>query len=395
MGLQNDKSFILTWPFVPNTVVFLWISAAGVVLPGVAGRSPGSADLPGVAGRSPGSALAGEGPGVALAGEVVPAGALLDLRDLGAARGLSFVPVSATRPLGLPAYSAAVVDAIEAELEQARTALSALEESNASARLRKVEADLLAHPHLPQAAFLMAECLALQAQAARGQASPQATELDARRLALEGQRAAAFGEAAPGRAAPANLRLQLQGLEAMDELELDGVRLAAGVAEVGLAPGLHHARVWRAGRPIFATFAQVSAEQTSFQLQVPGLVPCSAEDFEAVPRDARNSVPRGVACQRWARVREESGGIGVALCEHSQCGAFFHWQRRVAAPFAPIARVSVESRRFPAWAGFALAGTAAVLASGVVLWQSGAFERGRPSAATWQYDGLNPQALRF
>jgi hypothetical protein len=325
----------------------------------------------------------------------MPPLALRDLNDFGAARGLGFVAADAGRPLGLPANDAPLVDQLEAELEQARTALSALEESAASERLRRVEAQLLAHPHLPQAGFLMGECLALQAQAAREQEPARARALDAKRLALEGPRAAAFGDAATPASVSPPRTLELWGLGERDELELDGQAFAPSVRQVTLAPGLHHARVWRSGRPIFATFAEVNSEQTRLELLLPKLVPCSAEDLEGVPRSADvATLPRGIACQHWARVRQENQGIGVALCEQSHCGAFVHWSRRAAAPFAPIA---VERSRWPAWAGFAIAGATLALSSGLVLWQAGAFDRGQPT--TWQYGGLNPgrapQGVRF
>ena len=336
-------------------------------------------------------------PGSPRAEQVVPARALSTLKDYGAARGLDFAPVSQARPLGLPANDAELVDSLEGELEQARTSLSALEEANASLRLHKVEAQLLAHPHLPQASFLMAECLALQAQAARAASSPGAAELEAERAALEGPRAPAFGETFPAPPVIAKVALEVQGLDVTDELELDGARARPGLSRVTLAPGLHHLRVWRGGRPIFATFTRVAPEQKALALGVPALVPCSVEDLERASR-VSPSVPEPptqpplVACAKWARVREDGAGIAVSLCQHGRCGAFQHWQRREPATFAPI---SVERQRFPTWAGFALAGGAALLASGVVLWQSGAFERGHASAATWEYDGLNPRALRF
>lgn len=329
----------------------------------------------------------------------MPERALEDLRDLGAARGVSFVAVSSRRPLGLAAYDAARVDAIESELEQARTALAALEETSASARLHKIETELLAHPHLPQASFLMAECLALLAQAARGQAPERAAELEQKRAALEGPRAAAFGESTTTGAKPPQLSLNVAGIEATDELELDGARWPSNTAQLALTPGLHHARVWRGNRPIFAAFTLVTAGQTTLTLEVPKRASCSAEDLEQVPRMASNEaqsrpapLPSGIACGQWAQVREEPGGIGVALCEQSRCGAFMHWQRRAPAPFAPIA---TSQKRFPTWAGVVIAGGAALVASSVVLWQSGAFERGRPAAATWEYGGLNTQSLRF
>lgn len=321
--------------------------------------------------------------------------ALADLRDFGAARGLSFVALVADRPLGLPANDAPLVDQLEGELEQARTALSALEEQAASERLRRVEAQLLAHPHLPQAGFLMGECLALQAQAAREREPERARALDAKRIALEGPRATAFGETAlPVSLGPARA-LELRGLGEQDELELDGNALAPSVRQVALVPGLHHARVWRGGRPIFATFVEVSSDQAALDLGVPKLVPCSGEDLRGVPRVAgAGTPPQGIACAQWAQVRPERDGIGVALCQQSHCGGFVHWSQRAPAPFVPIA---VERSRWPAWAGFAIAGATAALASGFVLWQAGAFDRGR--ATTWQYSGLNPgatpQGVRF
>jgi hypothetical protein len=357
---------------VPTTVVFLWISAATAL---------------------------GELSGVAAAPSERAA---LDLRDFGAARGLNFVPVSAGRPPGLAGYDPALVDALEADLEQARTALSALEEANAGARLSKVEAQLLAHPYLPQASFLMGECLALQAQAARATNGARASELETRRLALEGPRAVAFGETtAPSPALPSlpKVTVELRGLGETDELELDGVRLAPKMARVTIAPGLHHARVWRGGRPIFAAFSKITVEQKMLPLAVPPLVPCGAEDLELAARHvdatgagARSELPADVSCEHWARVREANGGIAVALCERSHCAPFVLWRRQAATPFTPIA----EARRgFPTWAGFALASAAALAASSILVWQSGAFDRGQPGAATWRYGGLNPQSLRF
>jgi hypothetical protein len=318
---------------------------------------------------------------------------MIHLRDFGAARGLSFVAVSADRPLGLPANDAALVDQLEGELEQARTALSALEENAAGERLSRVEAQLLSHPHLPQASFLLGDCLALQAQAAREQNPARARQLDERRLALEGPRAVAFGETAAS-AVPSSARtLDVQGLREMDELELDGQTFAAPVRQVTLVPGLHQARVWRWGRAIFATFTEVSSEQKLLALNVPALVPCSAEDLQSVPRTPGTvKLASGIECRHWAKVREESGGIGVALCEQSRCGDFVHWQKRAAAPFAPIA---AERSHWPAWAGFAIAGATLAVASGLVLWQSGAFDRGQPTTWQGQFQGPTAQGARF
>jgi hypothetical protein len=349
-------------PIVVNTVVFLWISAESA--------TPQARAASGQPSRE----------------------ALSTLIDFGRARGLTFAPLAAQpldRPLGSPADDPALVDAVEAELEQARTALSALEEAAASARLTRVERRLLAHPHLPQAAFLMGECLALQAQAAREHSPALALALEARRTALEGTRAPAFGAPLSRVPTPEPASVTLVGLGAEDELELDAAPLGA-VRQVSLVPGLHHARVWRRGRLVFAAFLELAPQQTSLELSAPRLVACSSEDLA----DAAGDAPLGhVACERWARVRAEQPGIGVALCEHQHCRPFVHWQLSAASPFAPIPIDRAPA--LPAWATLTIAGAAALVTTGLVLWQAGAFEQGRPSAAHWEYDGLNPQALKF
>jgi hypothetical protein len=349
---------------VAHTVVFLWISAA---LGGNAANARSAA-----------------------------AEKLDHLRDFGAVRGLDFRPVVSESAPSLNdassgggatgAYDSGLADRLDAELEQARTALSALEEPAASARLARVESLLLAHPHLPQASFLMSECLGLQAQALRERAPARAAALEARRAALEGPRATAFGEVAiaTGHVDEA-LSLPVVGLGPQDSLELDGTRASAG--PVRLLPGLHHVRVWRHDRVVLATFTEVVSEQQALSLAVPALVPCSSEDLESAA-----STPRGVTCRRWAKVAPEGAGISVTLCERDRCSRPVHWEQQEARAFAPIA---IERRGLPSWAGFAIAGATTLAATGLVLWQAGAFERGRPTSASWEYGGLNPQGMKF
>lgn len=293
---------------------------------------------------------------------------------------------------GLPSRDDALADRLENELEQARTALSALEEEAASQRLVGVETELLAHPHLPQAAFLMAECLALQAQAARETDPARASALEARRQALEGPRARAFGEAAGTAGESASARsVTLTGLEPGDALEVDGAEVGPA-STLRLLPGLHHFRVWRAGRPVFATFAALQPTQIELRLEAPALLPCSTDDLSPAKTNGAGVPLPGIACGSWGRVRPEGAGIGVSLCQHSQCGPFVHWQRKAPPPFAPIPS---ERHAFPAWASFTIVGAAAVLTTGLVLWQSGALSRGQRAETTLEYGGLNPQAIRF
>lgn len=324
-----------------------------------------------------------------------PRAALDELYDYGAARGVAFVPLAAhgagaaAQNRGLPAYEAERVDRLEAELEQARTALSTLEEQAAAERLAQIEAELLAHPHLPQAGSLLAECLTLQAQAAG--AGALSSELRLRSFALEGPRAPAFGEAIGSSHTPAPVRVTVEGLAASDELEVDGQARGA-LRTLTLLPGLHHVRVLRRGRLIYAAFEPLAAEQQQLTLAVPAVRACSYDDLSGVDRAlaARGArLASAVQCQRWALVRPEPGGVGIATCGREQCGPFVHWQRRPApAPFTPLV---VDRSRLPSWAGFAIAGAGAALATSFVLWQSGALHRGPRAAGTLEYRGLNPQ----
>ena len=357
------------------TVVFLWISGAVASV----GLQPAA------------QAAHADGFGRPKAAQ------LAALADFGAARGLSFSPLEQSHEnAGFMAYDGARVDSLEASLEQARIALSTLEEDTAMPLLRRVEAELLAHPSLPQASFLMAECLALQAQAHRSRDPALAQRMDQARASLEGARASAFGDAAPLRATLALQTLRVIGLTAQDELELDGRRVAVHDA-VALAPGLHHARVWRGQRrrPTFAAFVRVEAGQTELSIPAPPLVACTADDLASL-RAAELSrgvaPPPGIACQSWALVRAEGDGIGVAQCAGSRCGSFVHWRRRPAQPFT--AAVS-DRQRLPTWATFAIVGVAAAAATSIVLWQAGAFDSGDPNAASFRYAGVNPQGIRF
>lgn len=314
------------------------------------------------------------------------------LQDFARARRLAIVPAETDRPQGLPANDAALVERIEAELERARTALVTLEEGAAAGPLQQARMQLLSHPYLPQAGFLFAECLALQARAAR-ETNPDAADLlERQRLALEGPRADAFGDphAAPG--ATASVALALTGLAANDELELDAGPPERAPAALKLQVGFHHARVWRDGQPIFASFFEVTTQQTRLELAVRPLVACSAEDLAVVTEAAEP--PRSIACPHWAKVRPELGGVGVALCERDSCQPFVHWQPRSPVPFTPIA---LERTSMPSWAAFALAGVTVAAATGLVLWQSGAFDRGE--SKSWQFSGIErgapPPGMRF
>jgi hypothetical protein len=236
----------------------------------------------------------------------------------------------------------------------------------------------------------MAECLSLRAQAAAPHDVSLAQTLRAQQAALEGPRAAAFGESLAVEAPSSPAVVQIRGVAMADELEVDGTLHSPAQRRYELAPGLHHFRVLRVGRPIFATFTQVKPDQTELLLAAPKLAPCSYEDLASVDLELilqGQPPPPGVACQRWAVVRVEKSGVSVSMCGREACGPLVHWQRRKPAPFMPLV---VDRSRLPGWAGFAIAGATAVAATSLVLWQSGALDRGQRAATTLEYGGLNP-----
>src|SRR5688572_29954628 len=145
-----------------------------------------------------------------------------------------------------------MVIAIEGTNDEARTFASSLDEARALELLAAIERDLLQHPELPQAAWLMAERHRVTAAVRREQpdGARDAEELARRARVLEGERAAAFGEAGVDEASPpATVHVRFPELGPRDVLEIDGVR---GGASVSIVPGEHQLRVLRNGELVWA-----------------------------------------------------------------------------------------------------------------------------------------------
>jgi hypothetical protein len=140
-------------------------------------------------------------------------------------------------------------------------------------------------------------------------------------------------------------------------------------------PGLHHARVLRAGELVWAGFIDVAAAppgRRDLRLGVRPITACSREDLAGVEvHGASVRTPPGLACARWLAVRRAFGGLEVAECSRSSCGAF------QALPAASEARPT-----FPDWAKpvIAGAGTAGVVLG--LLWATGAFSPETPPGRT-------------
>lgn len=291
-------------------------------------------------------------------------------------RGLEVIAPAPTPVAPYSSYRGEFVADLEGRLDEARTLASSLDEEQALVVLDAVERDLLRSPELPQAAFLLAERHRIAADVVRSKpdGAARVAELVAKARVLEGARAAAFGETPdPAVAEPHPLALHFADLEARDLLELDG---EGGPRQRQARPGLHHARVLRAGELVWAGFLDVSVgtpgERREIRLGVRPVVACSSEDLVGV--EARGASPRtgpGIACGRWLAVRRAFGRLEVADCARSTCGAF------QPVPDATEARPVLPDWAKPVIAG---AGTAGIVLG--LLWATGAFSQEPPPGRT-------------
>ena len=273
-----------------------------------------------------------------------------------------------------PGYSAAVVDRIEGALEEAQRLAAALDEERALELLANVERDLLAHPELPQAAWLMAERHHVAAAIRRTQpdGAAEAAALVRSASVIEGPRAEAFGEhteaGAPETSPPARTLLSVLDLDTSDALFIDG-RMAR--ASETVLPGRHHGRVLRGPRLAWAGWFDVPAQpRVQKYFGVPERGPCSAEDLADVTLGERApNVPYGVHCGRWVAVRRGATGLEVSWCEGQRCTAY-----------GPLLREQLETKAkaaMPNWLAATLVGAAAVGAASLLI-ATGTFERERP-----------------
>lgn len=299
------------------------------------------------------------------------------------ARWVQLEPPAADAPAGLP-YDDALIQRVEELLDQARLAASSLDDSTASERLRAVENSLREHPAMPQAAWLLAEALQIEASIAGRTAPDERPKLLARARALEGQRAAAFGEPAEPRAPSASLLSVSLSTRGSDQGYVDGNRVGR---RFELLPGEHHVRVVRRGRVVWAGWVPVE-QAGALALPLPAPVACSLDDLGDVRvSGGRVAVPADVACPRWAVARPAAGGgIEIASCRGSSCGPLIPWKRHYGAMYAGPPQPPPDPG-FPAWAGWALVGVGAAVLTAGVLWQAGAFDEPEPGATRFELWG--------
>jgi hypothetical protein len=276
--------------------------------------------------------------------------------------------------------AADVAQRIEASLDEAQTLAASLDEDRALVLLAEIEKELYAHPELPQAAWLMAERHQLAATIRRKQpgGAEDAERLVARAEALEGARAAPFGESSDAGTetlrvdAPPGVRvlLSVRDLDAHDVLVVDGL---SATRSWSVLPGRHHASVLRGSRVVWAGWFDVPPEaRVDRLLGIPERVACSSEDFGDTALGGRAPiVPADVQCGRWIALRRGATGLEVAWCEGPRCTAYGPLLDEQVAPKPAAARI-------PPWLAATIVGATAVGAASLLI-ATGTFERERPA----------------
>ncbi|MBI3204075.1 MAG: hypothetical protein HYZ29_21245 [Myxococcales bacterium] len=307
-----------------------------------------------------------------------------ELESWSRARWVELVPPASDAPAGVRADEA-VVTKIEAWLDQARVAASSLDDTTARERVADVERTLRRHPALPQAAWLLAEALHVEAALAARTAPTERAKLIARAVALEGRRAPAFGETeATASDAPPLVRATLGNARSSDQVYFDGARVEK---RFDLIAGEHHVRVVRRERVVWAGWVSVERPgEVRIPMQAP--VPCSLDDVDGVRLEQGGVVvPPGVLCRSWAVARPRAkGGIEIASCRGSSCGPLMPWKRHDGALYQGPPQPPPEPG-FPAWATWALLGAGAAALTTGVLWQAGAFDDPKPGATRFEFYG--------
>jgi hypothetical protein len=301
----------------------------------------------------------------------------------------SVVPVFASTRASAPAEPERnAVERIEALFDATQSALGALDPREAGQSLAEAERLVQAHPELPQAAWLLAECHRLRAELLAPRDSAAARAQVARATLLEGPRAAPFREGTsadidPGSATP--LKIDVRGLGPNDRLEWDA---EPRKSPVRTDAGQHQLRVMRGERVVWSSWVSLGAAARELTLNLPPVPACSADDLAGTVDGERGpSAPSQVLCSEWAVARTTQGKLELALCRGSRCGDWYRAPVQATPPFAPPAQVLTRGS-FPRWASYTIASVGAAAVAGAVLLEAGVFGSDGATRERWRYDGL-------
>jgi hypothetical protein len=296
------------------------------------------------------------------------------LAEWARAHGVVLVSPSDERPPALPVDPGAA-ERVEAMLDRARDGLAAHEGDAVDGELASAEALLRVHPELPQAAWLMAEI-----ERARGTRFRTVDPIDSeaadrawmRAQALDGGRVPGLNEE-PAARIPRAATLAVE-TPPEDGLRVDGVERTGPVS---LLEGLHAVVVTWNGLPVWATWVELPAGDSSLRPAAPGPLPCSLSDTRNAVGTANDLAAARVRCPRWVTATggTRPGSLEVAECEAGRCGEPREWEPPAAWSRTPPAARAGAHPSWPAWATWALVGGGVAVAAGVaaVTAASGAF----------------------
>lgn len=311
------------------------------------------------------------------------------LREWSLARGMRVVPAPApSAPKAREVDVTAGVD-IEAELDRARDAISALDAERADRALARAEAIARAHPEMPHAGWLLAEVLrgwSLRWSRLAPQSLERAVAAWQDAEALAGPREAGLGEIArPRPPEPVEVDVALEDPTAVT-VDVDGARVRPGPLK--LAAGPHHVVVQRGGVVVWASFVSVLV---SGPLRLPtsfgGGGDCDTADLGHATFDGTSVRAGHVRCGEWVAVApaDRPGAILVATCSKDSCGPMLEWRTGAAALGGPP-QVVTRARPWPAWATWALVGVGAATAACVTVVATGVLES-RPTESRFVSGG--------
>jgi hypothetical protein len=284
-------------------------------------------------------------------------------------------------------YDTTLPDRIERLIERARIEAGSHDERSALIHVREARTELERHPELPQAAWLMAEALLLEATV---HATYPERERITRRLRseaalLEGQRAQVHGTAPALRATSAEqLRVTIGGTHAGDVIYVNGVRAPS---ELVTNRGTHHIRVTRGARAIWSGWVEVGGK-ARLELPVPEPAACSRDDLRVAHITASGVAIAGpVRCARWAVARPaKGGGIEIAECRHARCSAFTEWRASMGR-FYEGPPQEPRPADAPPVLPWVIASVGAAALTGLVLWQAGVFDGPGEPRTVWRFEG--------
>ncbi len=299
--------------------------------------------------------------------------------------------LSRATPARAPAsYASEIVSHIERALEEARVALDAGDPKNAEQHAAAAEAELREHPELPQAHWLMAEARAAFAEAARALGnddSAEAAQRDAQ--GLGGARAPELDESVePALAVNAErtrLELSLRGWLEGDVVEWDGAAIQAPRERAHLesTSGLHHLRVLRGTRLLWAGWVNASEESPLLSVALATPAPCGAEDL-ALGR-ASDTLAR-VRCDEWVAARPgRPGSLELARCRRGSCEPFAPWPSAAPARALRTDEPAAETRSWAPW-GYTFLGVAVAATATALIWSATRPEE--RDRTVWVYQGV-------